>query len=136
MERNRKGMKLVMFYGLVSFTVFSLIAFNLKEPWRAPASAKNNLNPLKGVEKATKEGKKLFTNMCAICHGDKGHGDGVAGMALNPRPASLNTDLVQDQEDGEIFWKITVGRPPMATYKEILTVEQRWQLVNYIRTFK
>ncbi len=134
MKKNRNN-KLMLTAGLGIF-LLSLMALTPKEVWKAPASAKKMLNPVKDIEKATKDGKKLFTNMCAICHGNKGHGDGVAGMALNPRPASLNTALVQDQTDGEIFWKITEGRPPMATYKEILTVHQRWQLVNYIRTFK
>ena len=35
--------------------------------------------------------------------------------------------------DGAIFWKITNGRPPMASYKLALKDSQRWQLVNYIR---
>lgn len=134
MKKNRNN-TLILTAGLGIF-LLSLMALTPKEVWKAPASAKKMLNPVKDIEKATKDGKKLFTNMCVICHGTKGHGDGVAGMALNPRPASLNTALVQDQTDGEIFWKITEGRPPMATYKEILTVHQRWQLVNYIRTFK
>ncbi len=133
---KKDGIKSLMLAVGLGMFLLSLMALTPNEVWKAPASAKKILNPVKDIEKATKDGKKLFTNMCAICHGNKGHGDGVAGMALNPRPASLNTALVQDQTDGEIFWKITEGRPPMATYKEILTVHQRWQLVNYIRTFK
>jgi len=43
---------------------------------------------------------------------------------------------VQNQSDGAIYWKITNGNPPMASYKETLTEEQRWQLVNYIRELK
>ncbi len=104
-------------------------------PWTAPTSSKTINNPLKGDVQAIKSGKKLFTNMCAICHGNKGRGDGIAGMALNPRPASLDAPLVQDQTDGEIYWKLTEGRAPMASYKDMLTEEQRWQLVNYMRTF-
>jgi mono/diheme cytochrome c family protein len=37
--------------------------------------------------------------------------------------------------DGEIFWKMTEGRKPMPSFKKQLTDEQRWQLVNFLRTF-
>jgi len=37
--------------------------------------------------------------------------------------------------DGELFWKISEGRRPMPEFKKRLTEEQRWQLVNYVRTF-
>jgi len=104
--------------------------------WVAPKSANAIKNPLKGKASATAEGKKLFTQMCAICHGNKGKGDGMAGMSLNPRPTNFTKSTVQSQTDGALYWKITEGRAPMASYKAALKPNQRWQLVNYIRTFK
>ena len=106
------------------------------EDWKAPASANQLKNPLKGNTSATVEGKKLYKQMCAICHGNSGKGDGMAGMSLKPRPANFTTEIVQDQTDGAIYWKLTEGRAPMAAYKNILKDEQRWQLINYIRTLK
>ncbi|MDM8159597.1 cytochrome c [Labilibaculum sp. K2S] len=103
--------------------------------WVAPKEADQITNPLKGNEEATKAGKKLFQQQCVVCHGDSGKGDGVASVALNPKPANFNSENVQKETDGAIFWKITNGRPPMVSYKDMLTEEQRWQLVNYIRTF-
>jgi hypothetical protein len=41
--------------------------------------------------------------------------------------------LLKKESDGVIFWKITNGKPPMASYEELLTEDQRWELVNYIR---
>jgi mono/diheme cytochrome c family protein len=105
-------------------------------PWIAPKSADAVKNPLKGNVNATAEGKKLFNQMCAICHGNKGKGDGMAGMSLNPRPTNFTKESVQAQTDGAIYWKLTEGRAPMASYKAALKPNQRWQLVNYIRTFK
>lgn len=104
--------------------------------WVAPKSADNLKNPLTGNLNATNEGKKMFKQMCSICHGDKGKGDGMAGMTLKPRPSNFTTKKVQDQSDGAIFWKLTEGRAPMASYKKTLTETQRWQLVNYIRQLK
>lgn len=101
--------------------------------WTAPAAANNYKNPYKGNPNATAAGKTLFKQFCAICHGDKGKGDGLAGINLKPRPANFTKDAVQSQTDGAIFWKMTEGRAPMASYKTVLTEQQRWQLVNYIR---
>ncbi len=101
--------------------------------WVAPKSADNIKNPLAGDANAAKAGKKLFNQMCAVCHGNKGRGDGMAGVNLKPRPTNLTTSKVQSQTDGAIFWKITEGRAPMASYKKAFTENQRWQLVNYIR---
>ena len=101
--------------------------------WKAPAVTDMITNPLKGNAAATAEGKKTFIQICAPCHGDKGKGDGIAGLALNPRPANYTSDKVQLQSDGALFWKITTGRPPMASYQDLLNETQRWQLVNYIR---
>ena len=96
-------------------------------------SANKYINPYAGKTVATASGKTFYKQMCAICHGDKGKGDGLAGMTLNPRPANFKKTEIQSQTDGALYWKITEGKAPMAAYKDVLTEEQRWQLVNYIR---
>lgn len=103
-------------------------------PWVAPKEADALVNPLKNNADATAKGKILYTQYCVICHGEKGKGDGVGGMNLNPKPGNHSSQKFQAQTDGAIYWKLTNGRPPMASYKEILKDEQRWQLVNYMRT--
>jgi len=101
--------------------------------WKAPAEADTLTNPYKNDKDAWMEAESTFNNLCSICHGYKGLGDGMAGMALDPRPANFTLDRVQKQSDGAIFWKMTNGRPPMASYRETLSADQRWQLVSYIR---
>ena len=102
--------------------------------WVSPKEADDLKNPFAGNEDAIKKGKKLYTQYCTICHGIKGKGDGMAGAALNPKPANFTLADIQSQSDGAIFWKMAEGRSPMAAYKDILSKEQRWQLVAYIRT--
>jgi len=104
--------------------------------WKSPKSADEIKNPLNGDSKSIKEGKKLFNQLCAICHGSKGKGDGVASAGLNPKPTSFKSETFSKQTDGAIFWKITNGNAPMASYDKPLTKTQRWQIINYIRTFK
>lgn len=125
---------------LIALLLFSgVVTANAQSTWKAPASAKTIKSPCAGNAVDLKAAKKIFTEMCVICHGNKGKGDGIAAATLNPKPANYTSKTVQDQTDGELFWKITNGNAPtaaMAAYKDILTETQRWQLVAYIRTFK
>jgi len=101
-------------------------------PWVAPADAKAMKNPVKGVGNA----KKLVETNCVSCHGPGGKGDGPAAAALPPpKPANWTSDAVQKQTDGELFWKISNGRGAMPPWKH-LPENERWEIVNYIRTLK
>ena len=131
MKTKKKLLILLFFIGL------STLGFNQNNPeWVVPDEAKEILNPLEVSKEVIKGGKKNYDLLCAICHGPKGKGDGIAGMALKPKPSNFQVESFQNQTDGAIYWKITNGRPPMAPYQHSLTDEQRWELVNYLRTLK
>jgi mono/diheme cytochrome c family protein len=101
--------------------------------WKAPADVDKINNPFKGSSTFAAEGKKTFESTCVTCHGEKGKGNGAAGVSLTPKPANFLAISVRNESDGALFWKISEGNPPMAAYKDILTTNQRWQLVCYIR---
>jgi len=104
--------------------------------WRAPPAAANLPNPVAGNANATALGEKLFVANCLTCHGSTGHGDGPGAAALEKKPDNLGARIRETGEkDGELFWKISEGRAPMITWKTTLSETQRWELVNYIRTF-
>jgi len=76
---------------LIVMILSVMILSTIQQEWKAPPEADKLKNPLIGQELAIKEGKKLFATYCAICHGEKGKGDGIAGAALNPKPSNLTT---------------------------------------------
>ena len=111
-----------------------LMATIQQNPFKAPASADNNLNPLKGHSEYTAAGKQAFEQNCIVCHGAKGKGDGVAVAGLSKAPADLSSATVQSQSDGAIYWKIETGNTPMPSYKATLQPLQIWSVVNYVRS--
>ena len=124
---------------IVLMVVFIFLVGFQKLPndkWLAPVSADKIMNPIKNDSKATASGKKLYQAVCAVCHGPKGKGDGIAATGLTPKPANLTSVVVQLQTDGAIFWKIEQGRTPMPSYKTAIPEQNRWQIINYIRTLK
>lgn len=100
----------------------------------APSLADTMTNPLKGNTGATVQGQVIYTKFCVTCHGARGKGDGIAAPGLPKPPADHTSAFVQNQKDGAIYWVITKGNNPMPGYSAILTAEQRWEVVNYIRT--
>jgi len=125
---------------LIVFGLFGFMKINTIQQgkWVAPVASKKITNPTTAKKKnsSAKKGTKLFGQYCAVCHGKIGKGDGIGGKALNPKPANLTSDLVQNQVDGEIFWKISTGRNAMIKWDPIISEDDRWSLVNYIRTLK
>ena len=104
-------------------------------PWVAPAAEKAKKNPLPNDKKAVEQGEKVAKINCASCHGPGGKGDGAAAVALNPKPADWTSGRVQDEADGELFWKISNGRGAMPPWKH-LSENDRWSVIRYIRTLK
>ncbi len=102
-------------------------------PWVAPEAEKARKNPLASDNKAIEQGEKVAKTNCVSCHGAKGKGDGVAAVALNPKPANWTSQKVQAESDGEIFWKISNGRGAMPPWKH-LAENDRWALIRYIRS--
>jgi len=100
-----------------------------------PADFAGKTNPL-GADAAT-AGADVFKTNCAACHGETGLGDGPAGAALDPAPKNL-AELQAQAGDDYLFWRITTGKEgtSMVPWKGILTEEQIWQVVAFLRTLK
>ena len=132
-------MKKILFFVVLAFAVFSLTACGgtdavaTLEP--VPPDFAGLTNPLDA--NAAAEGAKVFQVNCESCHGPQGHGDGPAGAALDPAPKNL-ADLQAAAGDDYLFWRISTGKEgtSMVAWRGVLTDEQIWQAVSFIRTLK
>lgn len=124
----------IAIYSVVILFITNFKAEAQTKPWIVSAAAANVKNPLLNNPTTSKDGKMLYTSYCAPCHGEKGKGDGIAAAGLNPGPADHTSKVVQNETDGDLFYKLSEGRSPMPGYKAILNENQRWELISYIRT--
>jgi Tol biopolymer transport system component/mono/diheme cytochrome c family protein len=94
-------------------------------------------NPLAADPGSPERGRALFATNCVACHGARGRGDGPLAPTLIPRPANLADAHMVGHRDTDLFGFISNGIPgsAMAAWQNQLTERDRWDLVNYVRTF-
>ena len=94
-------------------------------------------NPVPADQASLARGSELFQINCSVCHGTGGKGNGTVASFLENKPADLTSPAVQFLSDGAIFMTITNGIPGyMPALNENLTVRERWDVVNFVRTLK
>lgn len=113
----------------------------LSIPVEGPAyieSAGAPANPVAADQVSVARGAELFNINCTACHGTGGTGDGpVAPFLQNRKPADLTGPIVSSLSDGAIFLTISNGvKDAMPALNENLTVRERWDVVNYVRTLQ
>lgn len=92
-------------------------------------------NPIPASPESHTRGEKLYVKYCSKCHGITGNGAGPSAHGFSTHPRQLWTWYKADQSaDPYLFWFITNGRSDMPPWGVILSQDQRWDLVNYIKT--
>ena len=134
MNARHSGISPSVLFTIVIFFVSGLTLADTSD-WKAPATAANRPNPVPSSPATIALGQKLYVSNCLTCHGSSGKGDGPGGAALEKKPADLSARIKAGETDGALFWKITEGRSPMVSWRGSLSETQRWELVNYIKTF-
>ena len=104
--------------------------------WSAPARAKNLKNPYPASPETLARAQVNYAARCQSCHGVNGDGKGERAERLSVAPADFGDSHAMGlHTDGELFWMITEGHKPMPAFRGTLTDEQRWHLVDYVRSF-
>jgi cytochrome c553 len=102
--------------------------------WNVPAASAKIKSPIKADASAISAGKELWGTNCKSCHGTKGLGDGPKAAKIDISCGDFSSKEFQALSDGEMYYKTTVGRKPMPSFKEKLSDTDRWQLVAFMRT--
>jgi cytochrome c oxidase cbb3-type subunit 3 len=87
------------------------------------------------------QGKKVYGQFCASCHGQSGKGDGPAAAALNPKPRDhTDKETMSKLSDDELLKVIknggaSVGKSPlMPAWGASLKDDQIKDVIAYVRT--
>lgn len=139
MKTNFKSLGII---ALTAFFTLGLLAFTsplrvVQDDWTVPAKYKSMKNPQKGASDDDGIGKSLYKKHCQSCHGKEGFGDGTKAAELKTELRDFTSAEVQGQTDGELYFKGIIGRDEMPNFeKKIPSEEDRWLLINYLRTLK
>lgn len=94
-------------------------------------------NPVPPDEVSLQRGELLYQFHCALCHGESSVGDGPLTEFYTTRPPTdLTQPHVTGQFDSSLYRTIASGFGQMPGLAENLTPRERWDVINYLRTFE
>lgn len=130
-----KTFKILTIVGIFAFLFFSYTTV-MQDKWVVPAKYITMKNPVPAKTDAA-IGKSLYDKHCKSCHGKEGYGDGPKADGLKGNLGDFSSAEFQKQTDGGLFYKTSFGRDDMPEYtKKMPDDEDRWLIVNYMRTLK
>jgi mono/diheme cytochrome c family protein len=105
--------------------------------WVVYEQVRKRKNPVALTSSAIESGRELYGEHCQKCHGANGDGKGPKADELSVSPGDFtDAKRMGGETDGELFWRISKGRYPMPAFEGKVSEDERWQLVDYIRTFR
>jgi len=101
--------------------------------WNVPADKKEKNSYIKFDATSASQGEAIYNKNCASCHGNPGKNNSL--KSLNPIPPDLSSAKSQELTDGELFYILSTGRMIMPSFKNVLSEDERWKAISYIRSF-
>jgi mono/diheme cytochrome c family protein len=117
---------------LLALLTFTFSTIRAQEAWDVPEERKGRLSPFEFSDSIQQQGAIHYSVNCASCHGTPGQGN---FEQLDPLPADPATAAFQENTDGEIFYKVSEGRGLMPSFKNVLSAQEIWEVIGYLRTF-
>jgi Ni/Fe-hydrogenase subunit HybB-like protein/mono/diheme cytochrome c family protein len=112
--------------------LMTIPAVGFSQDWVVPAEKKVRLAETSFTDETVKLGSALYLINCKSCHGDPGKNNVTK---LNPLPPDPVSPKMQQNLDGELYYKIQEGRGPMPGFKSSLTSAEIWEIIAYMRSF-
>jgi mono/diheme cytochrome c family protein len=132
---NSTDMKTRSIYITALLLIMSSLPLSIwaQSDWQVSEDKQNEKNPTSFSEESIKTGKSIYAIRCQSCHGEPTKNN---GLPLVPKPTDLSEQAFLDiNTDGSIFHKLKEGRVTMPSFSTVLSDEEIWQVVNYIRSF-
>jgi S-disulfanyl-L-cysteine oxidoreductase SoxD len=92
------------------------------------------VNPLPGGQSDIATGRALYAMYCVPCHGPSGSGVNASVAKYFPRVGDLTSSELQQHGDGWLYATITTGTDLMPAYGHELDPQERWSVVEFVRT--
>jgi cytochrome c len=101
-----------------------------------PGDATRFVNPVPASPRSIRHGERLYQSNCSPCHGRRIDGKQVEGGVQHLMPGlPLFEDMMKVKPDGHFYQAIHYGFAGiMPSYAYKFSVEEEWDLVNYIRS--
>jgi cytochrome c len=107
-------------------------------------AGENLKNPLNLTERSISQGKVLYSNMCAHCHGKKGQGKGTITNAIygavpsyiDENPNRRGNRAMINLTEGHIYHTIMYGLNAMGPHSSLIRENDRWKIVAYVQTLQ
>jgi len=100
--------------------------------WIVPEDQKGRICLVKFTTDMAKQGETIYLKNCQSCHGIPTRKNFAA---ITPSPGDLSETKVSSQKDGELFYRITTGKIPMPEFRNILSEDDRWSVISFLRSF-
>ena len=98
------------------------------------AAKANLISPLEKTDSHAANGKELYGIYCAVCHGNKGDGQGI----LMTREKFLGVPSYADREitNGSIYHVLMYGKNAMGSHAGQVNAEERWQIAQHVMALR
>ncbi len=87
-------------------------------------------SPLVSNEENATKGKELYAIYCAVCHGNKGDGQGI--LAKREKFLGIPSYIDREITEGSVYHVIMYGRNAMGSHAGQINAKERWQVVQYV----
>ncbi len=92
--------------------------------------------PFKVTKEVLDRGESRFNITCLPCHGKLGDGKGMIALRGFRHPPTYHQDRLRNAPTSHFYDVMTNGFGAMPSYAEVVTPEDRWKIIAYIRALQ
>ncbi|MEE4114909.1 MAG: cytochrome c [Marinilabiliaceae bacterium] len=127
---KRKIVNMIRYILLLTILLVPSLLFS--QEWIVPEDRAAQLSPFEFSSESFSAGESVYMLNCKSCHGDPGKAN---YQALVPAPGDPASEKFQLNSDGSLQFRISEGHGLMPSFKKVLSPNDIWNVISYIRSF-